>query len=190
MNLNFFGTKINISFLFVALIATMLLINEKLIVYMGLISCIIHEMSHLIMYRFFCKKPTQIHFELTGIRLINNNAIISYKKEIIILFSGAASNFLLSSLCFLTNKFLIFGFINLFIGLFNLLPIGKLDGGRILTLILNHFQKSIIYKRIISTFFAIIILAFFVAEICLNTRNITMLIIGAYIFSMIIISQE
>lgn len=185
MNFYLAGINVRISFLFIALLATMLLINDRTIVYYGLISAFIHEASHLIIYYIFFNKPKEINFHITGIKAIKQSRLLCYNKEIIMLLGGSLSNIIVLLLCLFLNKYLLFGYVNLFLGAFNLLPIGNFDGGQILSLLLKKHNKPIIIKKIISIIFCVLIVLTFVLKIDAFNNNLTLLISGVYIFVMI-----
>jgi len=64
---------------------------------------------------------------------LKNQSKVSRKNMMKILIAGPAVNFLMAGLFFLwTNEFAVMNFL---LGIFNLLPVGELDGGRLFQLI-------------------------------------------------------
>ena len=72
---------------------------------------------------------------------LDTSCPLSYTKEALAAFAGPAVNLILTALCAQTRWYLFAG-LNLSLGLFNLLPVRMLDGGRILSCLLNAFAPE------------------------------------------------
>lgn len=94
----------------------------------------LHEMGHITMI--FALKEKIAIFRIVPIgfscRLKNQSKVLR-KNMIRILVAGPAVNFLMAGLFFLWTKE--FAMMNFLLGAFNLLPVGKLDGGRLFQLL-------------------------------------------------------
>lgn len=108
------------------------------------ISALIHESAHVFAT---CKITGRFKLKsaISGLRL-NTGQQISYKQEIIVALAGPLSNlavFIISFLLFPRSRYtLIFGILNLFTALSNLMPIEGYDGYRILECIILHYGND------------------------------------------------
>jgi stage IV sporulation protein FB len=110
-----------------------------------LLAGILHETGHTLLYTLLLHRRPQLQIGLGGIALCWNSAGISVRNQTTILFAGPAVNFLFGILAaeicsrnFQLSWF-VFGGVNVLLGSFNLLPLGFLDGGRLLELLLSVF---------------------------------------------------
>ena len=124
---------------------------------------------------------------------LKNGNILAVKK-LLIAISGPLVNFLLVFLFFLFNG-KIFGieknvliYSNLLIGLFNLIPIYPLDGGRIVKNILHissGLEDTYSYMSLIS-FVSIVFLTVFSSIMIIYLKNIAILLIIGYLWYLVI----
>lgn len=131
---------IKIDFLFVAVITIFLITDKTNFSVIALLACIIHELGHLLMFFLVGFCPTELSFELTGIRLIKPTSRLSVSKEIAVLLAGSVTNFIFFvALCYTTTEISlisVFAVTHLIVGIFNLIPLKSFDGGKILELFL------------------------------------------------------
>lgn len=138
----------------------------KIKLYLIFLICILlHELAHMIIGIVLGLKPKKMTINPLGINL----EFMSFKdknkilKKILIFLAGPLFNFVLAFLGYFFNiendlKIDIV-YTNLMLGIFNLLPIVPLDGGKIIKEILNKkigFKKSSIWLLNISKFILII----------------------------------
>jgi stage IV sporulation protein FB len=138
MSLTIKGCHITINFLFIALIAILLLEDKSGIAAAGLLAAALHELGHLSVMTLLRVKPLKIQFNPCGIDIIKSCCTgHSYRKDIMVSLAGPGINLLIAMFlaCFHIPATL-FIIANLAMGLFNLLPIEPLDGGQALYCIL------------------------------------------------------
>lgn len=134
---------VKIDFLFVAVITVFLITDSTNYSAIALLACIIHEIGHLIMFFLVGYCPTELSFELTGIRLTKPTTKLSSGKEVLVLLAGSGTNFILFCLLsYATHQISlvsVFAVTHLVVGIFNLLPLKSFDGGKLLELALLRF---------------------------------------------------
>ncbi len=157
----------------------------------------IHELSHLIMGMILKFKPKELKITPMGLQIsfyikcdeynkkIGKGNLLGIKK-IIIALAGPMINFLIASIMIFIKPEIYQACIysNILIGLFNLIPIYPLDGGRIVNEILHimvGLKKSYQYTHNISKI-AIIILTMIASIAILYLKNIGILIILIYLW--------
>lgn len=200
MTFKVFGIKIKISFLFVALITTFIVIDSSKYMLLGLSSALIHEMGHIMAMILVGSKPSKVEFNLFDIDIKDNNRNNrDYRNNIFILLGGSITNFLIALflwiLYYVFKDQSIFMLIseNLILGFFNILPIESLDGGQILYIFLsNKLQdnnKVIVLLEGIS-FIILFPLAAAGFYILLKSKyNFSLLLISCYLMSVILIKK-
>lgn len=131
------GIKIRITFGFFAVWAA--LIAQSPVSRAGeiaLLCCLLHESGHLAAMALLGIKPRSLVFYSGGISMKSGERLIRPVCEIFILSAGCLINFTAAAVGAIFGNRLLWG-INLALGLFNLLPLPSLDGGRILAAIVG-----------------------------------------------------
>ena len=134
------GVKLRLCFSFPAVLSLSFLMGEgnsgKLLVMLA--CCALHECGHIAATLLCGCKPGELTLYGGGIKLTTPVRLNSFKKDIFILASGCGVNFLLAfASCLVKGELTFFAQVNLLLGGFNLLPVGYLDGGKMLELVLN-----------------------------------------------------
>ena len=192
MKFNFLGTKIYVSFFFVAAITLMLATDRTGYMLPTLFAVIIHEAAHLFVMWVQDSAPLSIRLIPASVQ-INQKFSFSPKNDILIATAGPAANLILSA-CLYFNyaafgnlTVLYYSLLNLIIGLFNLLPVRGLDGGTILYTLICKWQgedKAALIMRLITIILAVAVI--FVAVTLAFSRkfNISFFIVGIYLLVM------
>lgn len=177
-----------------------------------LFACI-HEIGHLCVGMVLKFKPQEIQITPMGIKIrfkpkweeynqkIQKGNTLAIKRAIVAM-AGPLTNFIIISIIvismilkpqLLTSKLLItMIYSNFLIGIFNLIPIYPLDGGRIIKEILHIFiglKKSYTYTYKISKI-TIIVLTMIASIAILYIKNISIIIILIYLWSIMIIEKK
>lgn len=199
MTFRVFGIKVKVSFLFVALVTTFMVIDSSKYMLLGLSSALIHEMGHIIAMILVGSKPAKIEFNLFDIDIKDNNRNNrNYKNDVFTLLGGSIANFLTALFLwilyyiFKDQSILMLISENLILGFFNILPIESLDGGQILYIFLsNKMQndKAIVFLEVIS-FIILLPLAVIGFYMLLKSKyNFSLLLISCYLISAILIKK-
>lgn len=138
-------TRVKISFLFFAMVTMILTMDEKLVALIAVMSVALHEMGHIVAMAVLKNSPDEIAFGIFGVRIKQSVRILSCRQEFFVVFCGPLMNivlftvFLLLYLACEQYIFLVIFAVNFAVGMFNLLPVALLDGGRMMRIMLMRF---------------------------------------------------
>ena len=113
------------------LLAWLNYLDRELLLPMALVSCGAHELGHVAAIRLLGGNIKQLRLTAVGAELVLDRTL-GYWPEGVSALAGPGVNLLLALLCCQFSWGLSFAGLNLVLALFNLLPIGRLDGGRAL----------------------------------------------------------
>lgn len=184
-----------VSFPFLALITTLLLLDSNSTVCWGIWAAFIHECGHV--FAMILKKchPSQIHFRAFSIDIMDTSETKrGYGSDFFILFAGPLANLISAIfLSFFCNLFQIsflqfFVYANMFLAIFNLLPIESLDGGQIvLNLLLRKFEiktaEKVTFLLSIFTLFPLVFLG--VCILLQSQYNFSLLFLSCYLAAVV-----
>lgn len=197
MKFKLFGTEIYISFLFLAMVTVMIAFDKTGLIVPTLFSVLCHELGHLFCMWALGSTPKRIKLIPASVQ-ITDSITSRYKTDNIVSLCGPLVNILLFAVFYINysiwgnTQVLIFALLNLILGLFNLLPVKGLDGGRILHNIIvqkRDIARADLILKFSSILFAILLIAF---AIFLNLKgkiNISVYILGIY-FLVISLSKK
>jgi len=131
-------TELGVDFTFFAVVTMFLTLDTTGFALMSLAACIIHEAGHLLALLLTGGRLDSLVFRGGGIRIAADNT-----DSVFVLIAGSAVNIVLFFVLYFTLPKtdiypIMFAVLNLVIGLFNLLPIGCLDGSKLLSLFVSH----------------------------------------------------
>lgn len=161
------------------------------------ISILIHEISHIIIAKLYKINIKNLRVCIFGFSAqIENNQKNKSKQKIFMYFVGPLSNFLLAIIFYFTNieylEKLKLIYINLSLGVFNLLPILPLDGGNILKELLKIKYKNLKANKI-SLFISKTCLAgliFTYSIVIIKVKNISILALIIYLIYLNFIEER
>lgn len=182
-------TALRLDFSFFAVIALFLWLDSSGFGLMALSACALHELAHMLVMAIFGIFADEITFYGAGIRI--SSVRTEFAKPVVralILSAGCAANFVLT-VFFLQLGQLEFAAINLFTGIFNLLPIGELDGAGLLKLLLIRKcrpEKIDGAMRIVGMVFSVIC----IAAIIFFGRGVSFTLITTALYFIIVSSRR
>lgn len=126
-------------------------------------SCFVHEMGHLSAFVLLDEKISKIQFVHTGMVITPKNHLKSFRSDIVILLFGAIFNLIFGIFAIYISKDNYLGVFSVLTGLFHLVCLPCLDGGRIVYIILQRIfdeNKAFLIYRICVVITVIIISVF------------------------------
>lgn len=149
ISFSLFKTEFRLEFSFFASVTFFLISDLSVWGLCSLMLCMIHESAHLFAMLLFNVSPSLVRLYGAGISIRSEMLDYApYSHRIIILSAGCAMNFLCALILYINSNHLA-AIISLFTGLFNLLPVGDLDGAQILkSVMLRHCRAERISFRL------------------------------------------
>ena len=196
------GLKIKTSFLsFGLIVCTIILLDiSGSIGFWIFLAIFLHEMAHILTMCAFKCKPKEIRLRTFDIAIIENNQIRrSFLKDFLVFLSGPLTNIFLALFFLILYFYLNFQIlleiflVNITLGIFNLLPIAFLDGGKILKLILDlnfDIRKSKNILIAITIVSVIILFLLGIVGIYFNNFNLSILFLPLYIIFMLLTRRK
>lgn len=173
--------RVCFDFSFFAVIAIYTLFGGFYPVY-SIIAAIIHECSHILAMLYQRRKIDCILFYGGGIKLFCNMNSVSFSS----LAAGCCANFIVAFIFFAIYEqnlnCLIFALCNLLIGIYNLLPLGCLDGKNILLKICEDRGWSDLWVRRAEKITLFMLILAYLWALFSGFLNISLIIVLIYMF--------
>lgn len=161
-----FGVKINIDFSFLIFLTLVFLIRNGNDIFTFFIVCLIHEAAHAAVICVCGGSIRSLYFYGMGIKLIPYyRGILAVKKEVAVLISGPLANITIYLLLRNCCGFEEFAIINLYAGLFNLLPYNSLDGGALIGIVSENIKCGETISLLLNAFKIIFSLSLLTASV-------------------------
>lgn len=176
-------TKVRLDFSFFAVIALFTLFEDGFGL-SALICCALHELAHLIVMLTLGIPTEVITFYGAGIRISSSR--IEYEKpsrRVLVLSAGCTMNFI-CSIVFARLGYDLAAVISLFTGIFNLLPIGELDGAALAKMLVIRVCKPENVDRVMKIIGIIAAVICAAAVIAVGGFSVTLPITIAYLIIM------
>ena len=140
------------------------------------LSALCHELGHLTALKLVGAKVEQIRLTAFGAEIRADTRYLSYGREIFCTLAGPAVNlFLAVVLARVTGDYLMAG-ANLFLGVFNLLPLPVLDGGHIFFAAIELIFRHPVPKWLVKNLSLIFIVLLFSAMALLTMLDVMRLV--------------
>ena len=199
MRLKIHNTEVVISYTLICLAALCIFTG----IFEGFVWCliavIIHETGHLIPMSIFGGLPDRIKISLFEISISDSRRQSrTTVQNVTIIFSGPFANFICFILFYLlylfcNKNFVSLAAVNLFTGLFNMLPVLSLDGGQLLYILLCRRLDSRKAQRVVNivTFIFIFPLAAAGFLLLFSTQyNFSLLAVSVYLVLSLILKRD
>lgn len=192
--------KIEINLKIILLFIIFILINKIDIYIIFLVFILLHELSHMIVGMIFGYKPKLLKLNPLGVSIsfynYNQNMKNDRYKRIITYLAGPLFNFFI---IFILSFFYIdtvlktkIIYTNILLGIFNLLPILPLDGGKILKEILSIFfsYRTVSNCILISTKFFLASATIIYSVAIFKIKNIAIFLLILYLWYLYFIEEK
>ena len=195
MNIKIHGCNIYISYPLVVFLTLSIFFDNSKVILFSLICAILHESGHLFFMRLYGYNPRYINIGLFDVAIKDDEFEIRCSgKHLLILFAGSAFNFIAATIfaiiyvCSQNADLKLLCFTNIYLGVFNLLPIYGLDGGNILFEIISKlftYEKTVTIVKCISFVISMILFTNGILILINERYNPTYLITSCYLFGMV-----
>ena len=192
--------KIEINLKIILLMILLFFLNKIEIYILFTLFVVIHELFHMISGMILGFSPKTLTLNPLGVSIefynYDENDKRNRWKRIVTYFTGPLSNFLLAIIfyfinidIFLKTKII---YTNLLIGIFNLIPILPLDGGKILKEILRFFYNPKIASifMINTTKIILIAITLIYSIVIFKIKNIVIFLLILYLWYLYIIEEK
>ena len=181
--------RLRLSFWFFALIALFILLDRQIFLWYIALPVLVHELGHIIVMAFCKVKITEISLTPVSVRIMTRSPTISYQKELVVAAGGIAANLIVALLwrffAFQSMRAMLMVASNLAVAAFNLLPVGNLDGGRIVRVLCARYLNPglvPVISRLISFAVLVPLSALAVFLLLRGDGNFTLALICGYLF--------
>ena len=190
--------KIEMNFFIILFTVLICMIKQNVVYLIFFISIFLHEIAHMILGICMGLKPKRIIINPLGIDLEFMNFKLKNKtiKKILIYLIGPLFNFLIAFICYYLNiekqMKIDIVYTNIILGVFNLLPLMPLDGGKILKEILNKkigIKKSSVFSLNL-TKVILIIFSLIYSILIFKIKNIFLFFVIVYLWYLYYIEEK
>lgn len=198
MSFSIFKCKFEITFSFVLVICSMIIMNNPINITWSILAVFFHELGHIIYMCILHTPPHHITLTAFSIDISDRfNHTRGNIKNICLALSGPLANFI-ATIIFYTlsiifhNAFYIPAAINLMIGCFNLLPIISLDGYQIVYTMLStkfSLKTTCFITNCLSVIVLLPVLIFGFILIFRAKYNFSLLVVSIYLISALILNR-
>lgn len=195
-----FGCTFTVSFPFLTIITLLLLVDNNGTMIYGVIAALIHELGHIFAMIISGCKPQKISFRAFDINIVDTDRIKrSYNDDIFILSAGPISNIIFCIVLYIVYRLTGYMWIikpiyeNIFIAIFNILPIESLDGGQIVFNLLCrklNIKTAANFTVLISfmVLLPVAILGFYI--LIVSKYNFSLLLLSCYLMGILLIKHK
>lgn len=182
MEFNIGGTHVSFSFGFFVILCLYCIVDRRGAGIPIIAAVILHECGHVLILRLSKGKIPYMRFEPFGIRMVRSG-MLTYPQEFWVYSGGIIANAIAFVITFSFFGWCGFAMANLGLLLFNLLPVGRLDGGQLLRVVLSRRMKQFHHVETVQRIVGFLVLTpiFAGAFYLLPQKNWTLLITACYL---------
>ncbi len=183
-----FNIEFQISVPFAVMFAFLLVTDKTGLMSASLLAVVLHEIGHLIWMKKCRTAPKLVKMSLGGVLMVGS-AFCTAKESISIALAGPIVNFLFTAVFYFFGVYFdnvllaAFGVVQFLVGAINLLPVKGLDGGTVLTVLLEKYCKRnvALIVKLVSFCVSVGVLVLGIAVAVKNTSNPSLLLLGIYL---------
>ena len=183
-----FNIEFQISVPFAVMFAFLLVTDKTGFMSASLLAVVLHEIGHLIWMKKCRTAPKSVKMSLGGVLMVGS-AFCTAKESISIALAGPIVNFLFTVVFYSLGVYFdnvllaAFGVVQFLVGAINLLPVKGLDGGTVLTVLLEKYSKRnvALIVKLVSFCVSVGVLVLGIAVAVKNTSNPSLLLLGIYL---------
>jgi stage IV sporulation protein FB len=191
--INLLGVSIRFHPLFIIILMTSVITGHFLELLTLFAIVFVHEMGHFIAAKGFGWRVREVRFlPFGGVAVVDDQGNIPASEDIAVALAGPLQNFLLAAFALVMEWTRIWSaewvhyFIqsNLLIGLFNLLPVLPLDGGKIMQSVMSlwlPYHKAILITAWVSFILGAFIVVFALLPIASEGVHLNLLLLGMFL---------
>ena len=185
------GVRCRVSLLFPALVTALLLWQPDGLAVSCLLASLIHEGGHLLAMLTLGVPPRACTLGAFGMRMNIDNQLVNYKKNLLISLAGPLTNGMVAVILFWLHAYDA-AMVHLVLAALNLLPAAALDGGEILRcgLCLLGLDRCTRWVLRLSSVLVLLPLAAISGWLFIQGKNLTLLIVSAYLVAMVFFSEK
>ena len=188
MSFRFLKIEFYISVPFAVMIAFLLILDSTSYMSASIFAMVLHEAGHLVAMKLTHCEPRSVRCCIGGMTIVGK-AFTETKDSVIIALSGPMVNLILAAALWLIGSFcnnllvLAFAVVQLLVGAVNLLPVKGLDGGTVLSILLQKQTKlnPTLTATMVSIVTASAVFVLGLAVAIKNVSNPSLLLLGIYL---------
>ena len=158
----------------------------------GVLACVVHELGHLLVGAALGGRPRWLSLSAVGLELnMEYPAGLSYGRELAVALAGPAVNLVTGGICAQFGNYLLAG-VSFGLGLFNLMPVLPLDGGRALWCVLSALCGAQTGERAADGAAGVLVglLAGIGAAAAVSYANFTLLLAAVWLFGLTLLRKR
>ena len=158
----------------------------------GVLACVVHELGHLLVGAALGGRPRWLSLSAVGLELnMEYPAGLSYGRELAVALAGPAVNLVTGGICAQFGNYLLAG-VSFGLGLFNLMPVLPLDGGRALWCVLSALFGAQTGERAADGAAGVLVglLAGIGAAAAVSYANFTLLLAAVWLFGLTLLHER
>ena len=158
----------------------------------GVLACVVHELGHLLVGAALGGRPRWLSLSAVGLEMnMEYPAGLSYGRELAVALAGPAVNLVTGGICAQFGNYLLAG-VSFGLGLFNLMPVLPLDGGRALWCVLSALFGAQTGERAADGAAGVLVglLAGIGAAAAVSYANFTLLLAAVWLFGLTLLRKR